>query len=103
MAVDAEMKLYVCKSCGTWKVEADLSLYAPTNPENIKKEPSYVYLFAPREDYTLVKEYTHFCDKCGGIAESKPLKCTFKGYEADGLRCPDCGGECKTSGLIMWD
>ena len=37
-AVDAEQDLFLCESCGNWKVSVNLSLYAPNDIEFIKNQ-----------------------------------------------------------------
>ena len=115
VAIDAEIYLYCCKSCGNWKTEEGLSLYAPKDPEEIKrkeqeekepwcvgfdfKEASYVTDYELKKFYVVLKKYIHKCPKCG-----KPMhKATRK--EAFNLPCPKCGSAPQSDYLriINWD
>ena len=93
-AVDAEISLYYCSECNSWKNENGLSLYIPKDPESIRKRyesigeadgPRYVMRHELQEDYRLLKEYIHTCDKCGGKMHEATQE------EIDNLPCPSCG------------
>lgn len=108
ISADANKYLYVCDNCKNWKVDYGLSLYAPNNPEKIKKkkygkktveewgEVPYVTTW---EDYHLLKEYAHKCDKCGCNMRQAPESVAFS------LPCPKCGNKPDPEYLtvINWD
>lgn len=108
IAADAYKYLYVCDSCKNWKEDYGLSLYAPNDPEAIKKkrygiktveewgEVPYVTTW---EDYHLLKEYAHKCDKCGCEMRQAPE------LEVFSLPCPKCGSPSDQSNIstILWD
>ncbi len=96
IAVEAERFLFVCDNCHNWKVDYGLSLYAPNDPEAIKKkkygiktveewgEVPYVISW---DDYHLIRSYEHKCERCG---------CNLrKGLESEmlSLPCPKCGNK----------
>ena len=115
VAIDAEIHLYCCKSCGGWDTEKGLTLYVPKDPEVIKqkeqeekrpwcvgfdfKNASYVTSYDLREYYSVLKRYIHKCPNCG-----KPMhKATRE--EANNLPCPKCGGTPQSDycSIINWD
>lgn len=96
-AVDIWRELFICDSCGNWKVKPNLSLYAPNNPEQIIPQSS-VSRYDLEQDYKLLKEYSHICSKCGK-AMSKILDDNIP----RSLPCPNCGTENEIGSLMMWD
>ena len=109
IAVDAEKYLYVCKSCGNWKIDMSLSLYAPKEPDKIPdiqygiktvKEWGYVpYVTSVdlEENYSFMKSYVHKCDRCG-----KRMHKDFLDYSTH-LPCPKCGTENNVYSPFFWD
>ena len=111
VAVDAERNLYVCKECGYWTVDSDLSLYAPNDPDLIRNkqygiktveewgEVPYVMGGDLRDDYHLLKKWIHKCEKCGSVMHKGTEE------EKENLPCPKCGGKPKTESTMyfMWD
>ncbi len=108
VAVDAEDCVYLCKKCGHWDAEPNLSLYAPNDPEAIMKKEaaeeekvsSYVMSYELKKDYHLLKRRLHKCPECGGLMHRATDS------EISRLRCPDCGGipeENYNHGMILWD
>lgn len=107
-AVDIEQYVYKC-SCGYWKVDKELSLYAPNNPEAIPKKQygiktveewgyvPYVTRFQLKEDYHLIKRYIHICSKCG-----KRMRKAQK-RELEEIRCPKCDSLCRQRDYLFWD
>ena len=110
VAVDAEDDVYLCRKCGHWVAEPNLSLYVPNDPEaKMKKDetkeeeaPSYVTSYELKEDYHLLKRRLHRCTECGGIMHRATAA------EISRLRCPYCGGvpeenDNQNQGMILWD
>ena len=110
VAVDAEVYLYVCRSCGNWKTDMSLSLYAPNDPDKIPdiqygiktvKEWGYVpYVTSVdlEENYSFMKSYVHKCDKCGKRMHKDFLD------NSSHLPCPKCGTKnIKVPGILRWD
>ena len=111
IAVDAELYLYVCRKCGHWEVEPDLSLYAPNDPEALKKkeygiktveewgEVPYVMGDDLESDYHILKRYVHKCKKCNDDMHRAAED------EKNSLPCPNCGGTPDKSNpeIVMWD
>ncbi|MCH5193898.1 MAG: hypothetical protein J1F11_08060 [Oscillospiraceae bacterium] len=112
IAVDAEDYLYICNSCGNWKVLQNLSLYAPKKPEEIAYKKygeqtveqlgyvPYVMRHQLKSDYQLLKSYPHNCPKC------KKIMSEYSDNDLDHittLQCPKCKTENEVSGLFFWD
>ncbi|MBR3342487.1 MAG: hypothetical protein IKG30_12905 [Clostridiales bacterium] len=108
VAVEAERFLYFCDTCHNWKVDYGLSLYAPNDPEVIKKkkygiktveEWGEVPYVTSWEDYHLLKEYAHKCDKCSCSMRRASDREFFS------LPCPKCGSNPEPDYLscINWD
>ncbi len=107
-AADAYKYLFVCDNCKNWKEDYGLSLYAPNNPEAIKKkkygiktveewgEVPYVTTW---EDYHLLKEFAHKCDKCSCNMRQASESEVFS------QPCPRCGGSVDPDciSIVMWD
>ena len=93
VAVNADRHVYLCKKCGHWVVEEDLSLYIPNNLDVISikiKEMGkdyYVMDDELKEDYHLLKRRIHKCSNCGKVMH----KANFE--EIVNLKCPKCGGK----------
>ncbi len=112
MAVDAEQYLFICKECGKWEVDKNLSLYAPNNPESIPGKRygiktveewgyiPYVMSYDLTHDYRLVHRYAHKCEKCGknmSMIGEKDLNKVNK------LPCPKCGTINDIHDYVDWD
>ena len=107
---DIEKRLYICGKCGAWKVEADMSLYAPDDADakeaeyllaveqgTYESEENHVPFFMDKEQgYHLIEKYIHSCDKCG---------CAMKPYgkKIGKINCPECGKPNKYRALFNWD
>lgn len=94
--VDADEYLYICRSCGNWKVEKSLSLYSSTAELS---EDTYVMPYELNETCNFIKSYFHKCKKCKKrmhrVDEDDILSLL--------LPCPKCGTENNVAELIMWD
>ena len=110
VAVDAEKHVYKCSKCGAWKCEEGLALYEPNDIEKFKairigdktvgELGEGPCVFGPYfDDYHIVKQYVHKCDKCGSSMQKASEE------EIENLPCPKCGGEPEEdfSGIILWD
>lgn len=108
IAVDASKYLYVCKSCGHWKVSYSLSLCVPKEPDKILGERygdktrelrrvSYVSPLDLEMNYSHLKSYFHKCDKCGKRMHKADAD------KISSLPCPKCGTENEKSDSIDWD
>ena len=109
-AVNADMELYVCLSCGAANRGLNLSLYEPKDASVARVQDGsfsaafpaigmeYVMPDLLEEDYRLVEEYVHLCPDCG-----KPMRLYREG---DLLKCPKCGKgrmELDPRGHVCWD
>ena len=85
-ALNPENRLYLCPSCGAWRVEPDLSAYLPLDG---RTEPEPFVLFeedtGEADGYRPVLPYEHRC-ACGGRLEPSARPGEEK------LRCRSCGG-----------
>lgn len=88
-SVNGESRLYVCRKCGSWKVEPKLSYYIPSG----EKETFFEEAGLTRRLFT----YRHRCDECGHIMH----EVDFDGRQE--LKCPDCGEILRVTAGIMWD
>ena len=114
VVADAEKRFFYCESCKAWKVTEDLSLYAPNDPEALKKkkfgdktveewgEIPYVYGEELEQEYHLLQKRTHRCPRCrkGMICFSEEQ---MENHVFDKLSCPRCGEENESAGILMWD
>lgn len=112
MAVDAERYLFICKECGKWKVDKNLSLYAPKRPEAIPRKRygiktveewgyvPYVMSYDLMRDYRLVHKYAHICEKCG---KDMSVIGTDDLNKVEKLPCPECGTINDVYGYVNWD
>lgn len=96
--VDCSNELFLCKKCGSLKVNPVLDLYK--RKEGVS-EPKYPF---PDDDYFYkVMEVDHICDRCGNKMEKQDedrfLKKAFKGE----ISCPDCDGHLVVGGFFNWD
>ncbi len=108
MDIDASKDLYVC-NCGAWKLEENLSVYAPNDLSDIENKQygirnvkewghvPYVSWYHREQGYHFIKAYVHKCDKCG-----------MKMHKVDedkigSLQCPKCGCENDITSIINWD
>ena len=111
VAVDAALELYLCDNCRNWKSDKNLSLYEPNDIAQIKTRRygiktveewghiPYVLDFELEQDYHLIKEYPHTCDKCGN-----PMRKIDKDHIPDILSCPKCGSDNERKPvMMMWD
>lgn len=111
---DAETYLFYCKQCGTWKTDADLSLYQPRDIEAIKKkkfgettveergEIPYATTHDFKEEYNLVKKRIHYCPKCN----EEMTRCDNWDEKEEllkALSCPKCSTKNEPLGRILWD
>lgn len=94
--VDAEEYLYVCNSCGYWKIEKSLSLYSST--VELSKD-TYIMPYKLTEACNFIKSYYHKCKKCG----KQMHKVDEDDIPSLLLSCPKCGTENNVAELIMWD
>ena len=108
VAVEAERFLYVCGKCNNWKVDYGMSLYAPNEPEAIKKkkygiktveEWGEVPYISSWEEYHIIKPYIHKCVRCGNDMRKGADK------EILSLPCPKCGSKPDPEyfNIINWD
>lgn len=98
---DVEEELYICRSCGKWKVEKNMNLYAPNYPEALlNKQDSGRTPFAMRrelkEAYHLMKRRIHYCE-CGKRMHK------VSDSEANTLTCPYCGTTNTAENFVCWD
>ena len=107
-AVNAEMELYVCGTCGCSVNDLNLAIYEPKKPRAVKiqdPEPAgtmqakgreYVMPYELKSDYRLVELFIHKCPECG--------KRMHKYRETDRLKCPECRtGWMEETDSILWD
>ena len=111
VAVNADTYVYVCKRCGGWKADKDLSLYVPRDLNELKEkfkldsieelsEREWVMEWDLKEEYRLLRRRIHLCGKC---------KCAMHKSSDDErakLVCPDCGGNPEEPGycnMLNWD
>ncbi len=107
-AVNVERELYVCPNCGTFAIEPNLTIYEMKKPISSKPENSrrsvahppsgeeYVVPYELRQDYRLVKSYSHNCPECG--------RRMHKYRPDDRMKCPECKeGQMEPSRALMWD
>lgn len=98
-AIDAESHLFRCEKCGYWECEPSLSIYAPKN-EDLVSEREYVTAEELKSNYTLIKERTRTCARCGH--DMRML--SDKGAQRAVLKCTKCGGRLKRSPYqFLWD
>lgn len=103
VAVNADTHVYLCKKCGYWVVEEDLSLYIPNNLDVISKKIKergkdyYVMEDELKNEYHLLKRRIHKCSNCGKVMH----KANFE--EIDKLKCPKCGGKPRLFNFCFWD
>ena len=100
MAVDVEEEVYICGTCGRWKNEKNMNLYAPNHPEEKTVAEKGCEPFVMRadllENYRLVKRRVHYCD-CG----KRMRRATDS--EARNLPCPHCGEVNTAKTPVLWD
>lgn len=107
VAPDIEKELYICRSCGNWRTEQNMNMYAPNDLEtiiqkfgtNILEENGnvpYVMRWELKTDYHLIKKWIHICE-CG----KRLHKATEK--EMKNLVCPYCGTANQIKDYINWD
>ena len=108
-AVDAENVVYVCKECGSWKEDKDVSLYVPNDPDSIAQKKygritvaelgfvPYVTRAELDREYHIVKRYYYRCGRCG--------KRMHKASDDEllNLQCPKCGSANKAKFAFRWD
>ena len=91
--VDAEMFLYRCPECKSWKNEPSYDVYYPKDGVDVSKKFCW-----SSEGYELVKEYPHMCKCC-----NKPMK-KYKSIGRLKLKCPKCGQLMnRTESICLWD
>ena len=100
MAVDVEEEVYICGTCGRWKNEKNMDLYAPNHPEEKTVAEKGCEPFVMRadllENYRLVKRRVHYCE-CG----KRMRRATDS--EARNLPCPHCGEVNTAQTPVLWD
>ncbi len=108
-AVDAEYVVYVCKNCGSWKQDKDVSIYAPNDPDSIPQKEFGIKTVAERgyvpyvmrdeldSEYHIVKRYYCYCRKCGKRMHKE------SDDELKNLKCPKCGCANESSMGFLWD
>ncbi|MBO4869423.1 MAG: hypothetical protein J5585_06890 [Clostridia bacterium] len=107
--VNAEQALFVCESCGAWKQDVDLTLYAPNNPKKLLKSKSlkkaveeqgyvlFVIGWELKENYHIIMEHYCFCPKC-----KKRMKKSSQD-DTKVLKCPICGTDNDPLDSFCWD
>ena len=108
-AVNAEEFVYICGSCGWWEEAYDAAIYAPNDPDSLRKTKigektveewgmvPYATEGDLRESYHAVKRHYHTCPGCG----RRMYKASDK--EMRSLSCPRCGQTNTIQDMIMWD
>lgn len=104
IAVNAELRLYLCPICGHWEVDYDLSLYEPfDDAEDTSRKKSYVspdgLISGWDIDYELIERYQHTCKKCSAV--TVPVDDSY--LIGVRLKCPDCGEPNAIKESVMWD
>lgn len=111
-SIDICAELYICRSCGYWVNDYNLSFYVLPTQYSTKRKSVYSLEGYSEEKckdvikgikeskdkyqnyYQLYKEYPHKCQKCSNIMERIPLKkdCWFDESKLQqlGLKCPLC-------------
>ena len=109
-AIDAERYLYVCRQCGYWEVNHNLSLYFPVDIEKIENERyekrvaelgylPYVMVYQLREYFALLKKFSHRCPKC--CNEMKEY--SDESMIPEKLKCKKCGSDLIYESGLKWD
>ncbi len=108
-AVDAENIVYICRECGAWEEDTDVSIYAPNDPDSFSKKEygektvaewgyvPYVMQQELEEEFHVVKKYYHYCSKCGKRMHKASAD------ELKNLPCPECGTVNHANDGFMWD
>ena len=108
-ALDGEVHLYRCDSCGGWRPAPGLDLYEPNDPEKLPVRArgnnplpewdtaEYVMPNELKSHYHMIREYSHRCPEC-----RKKLRKVTGMDEMKRLPCPDCGTICDGK-EILWD
>lgn len=94
--INAYKEIYYCPECHLAKSDLNLSFYKPLDPNEPElTDVDYVLDFSR---YSLVKEYTHICKKCG-----KRMKNVTRSVWLMPVKCPECGERLKYKGKLLWD
>lgn len=96
-AVDAKKYLYLCKSCGNWKVDRSYSVHI--YEYELFPKSLCLYSYNIDDTYKFVKSYYHKCSKCG----KRMSKVNTNHDLSISLACPKCGKENYYHEILMWD
>ena len=92
------MYSFRCGDCGHIASVPELGMYVPKDgydPAADPKHHDYLMWYDLEEHYTLVKQYRHVCERCGGTM-NRPDP------EQKEFRCPVCG-EVLEEQCLDWD
>lgn len=109
LAINADLKLYLCPLCGHWEVDHDLSLYislddnTDCSKQEARASQDCVYpdelTNTQNPNYEPHAHWKHSCSECGAImvaVEDDDLSGVM-------LKCPDCKEPMAVSRLMLWD
>jgi len=112
IAIDSSLVLMHCRKCNSLGSSKRLSLHLPKPGYNKSNGPKtrwsstkayydidYVSTGSLRENYCLLREYDHCCQKCGNKLELIEEHIILHSK----LKCPVCKEVLKVSQNIMWD
>lgn len=106
VAVHASKTLFVCDTCGAWKLDYAIDLCTPVKDKKNRtgrfsvaidypKEIPYVMPYELKYEYSIIRSKQHRCGKCKTAL--RPMKKNEK------LICPECGNTLKKGDEIFWD
>lgn len=92
LEVDSPNRLYVCDTCGTWKIEPALDLYRVKEPDDYKECGQGELVYRP----------VHICPACADLMRDVSSEIGEGTVE---LKCPKCADAmvCDPKNRILWD